>query len=394
MPNTMSRVASPEEVLASCQGAPALYRDFNFLDALNQMSRLTLRQPEGDQLQRFPAEVRLMIFEEVLSAWPQTLYRGAFTFGPLDPHEFDGEVQVSWQILATCHQYYEEAHHLLYAKNHMAFCTTAKGKPGMFWRFPIRPHFLKYVTNLSIFYRADEPTKPSSKRVGYFIKAVARLAVDMEHLTILISSDQRYERACPWDILFCDHPVSKAILYTIEKKNVKNLKLRFHDGANLFPGFACFLEQTFLKDGKPVDRTLTFTTSCSCAPYMGQPNIFCHFCQWPRSTWDLKPIEDPVHPAVVEAGQTRMMDMQDDLFNLGILPPKSETEDKDEDEDTAVGPYGGGPPIEDTYDEDRLAFTLGVRLPPRKPWPFVSRVRAPAVWSFQQTKITNYYKVP
>ncbi|KAH9860328.1 hypothetical protein J1614_011658 [Plenodomus biglobosus] len=393
MPTTMSRVATAEEVLASYQGVPAWYEDFTVMDATKQVSQLSLTQPEGDQLQRFPAEIRLMIFEEVLSVWPQMVYRGAFDFGPLDPNEFDGEIQISWQILATCRLYYEEAHPILYGKNRIAFCTGAKGRPGSFWRFPIRPHFMKYVTDLSIFYRADEPGKPSAKRVSHFIKALARLAINLQQLTILISSDQRYERACPWDIIFCDHPVAKAIVHMIEKKTIKNMKLRLHDGARVFPGFARFLEQTFLKDGKPVDRTLSFTTSCSCAPYMDMPHIFCFFCQWPRNIWELKPIEELVHPVTVEASQKRMMEMQDDLFELGILPPKDDNEDEVEVEDSAVGPYGGGPPMEDTYDEDRLAFTLGVRLPPRQPWPFISEVEAPAVWSFEQTKITDYYSV-
>ncbi|KAF2845099.1 hypothetical protein T440DRAFT_283785 [Plenodomus tracheiphilus IPT5] len=392
MSNAMSCIATAEEVLASHQGAPAPYQNFSIIDAMNQLSQLALSRPEGDQFMRFPAEVRIMIYEELLSVWPHPVFRGAFTFGPIDPHEFDGEMVISWQILATCRLYYEEAYPILYSKNHFIFCTGAKGNPGMFWRFPIATRYMPFITNLSIFYRADEPTKQASKRVGHFMLALARLAVNLEHLTVLISSDQRYEQACPWDIIFCDHPVAKAIVRLVENKTVKNLRIRLHDGARLFPGFACHLDQTFMGH-MPVDRTLIFTMSCSCAPIKGQPSQWCSFCQWPRHIWDLKPIEDRVHPVHAEAGQSRMMDMQADLFELGILPPKDDTDEEEkEEENVAVGGGGGGPP-EDTYEEDLPAFTLGVRLPPRKKHPFRTEISAPAVWSFEQTKITNFYGV-
>ncbi|KAI8936127.1 hypothetical protein NX059_007626 [Plenodomus lindquistii] len=388
MTNALSRVADADVCVPPYI---VIHRDPAAKAAADLKYERNRAEREGDQLRRLPTELRLVVFENLLSVWPHKVYHGAFDFGPLERKEFDGEIQISWQILATCRLYHEQAYPVLYGKNRLVFCTGARGTPGMFWRFPIKPRYMQCVTDLSIFYRANEGSTQSSKRVGHFIMALGRHAVNLKHLTILFSSDMRYEKLCLWDIIFCDHPIAKAILYLIEMKTVQHLKLRFHDGARIYPNYARFLEQVFNEDGAPADRTLSFTLSCSCAPYMDVPFTWCRFCQWSRQELDFKPVEEQVLAHHVEATQRHMMEMQHDLFEKGILPPKEDTED--DDEDAAVGPYRGGGPVEDTYDEDRPAFTLGVRLPPRGLWPFRSVIQTPAVWYYTQTKITDYFGV-
>jgi hypothetical protein len=59
----------------------------------------------------------------------------------------------------------------------------------------------------------------------------------------------------------------------------------------------------------------------------------------------------------------RMMDMQDDLFHLGILPPKDDDEEEiDEDEEYLVsdGPYRIPLKALDLYDELKPAFYSGM----------------------------------
>lgn len=65
-----------------------------------------------------------------------------------------------------------------------------------------------------------------------------------------------------------------------------------------------------------------------------------------------------MYPAELESDQERMMDLQEDLFLLGLLPPKDDLEE-DSDKD-ATGPYVDGRLVEDTYEENRLAFSLGM----------------------------------
>lgn len=357
-----------------------------------KLAALTLGAEKPDQLRKFPAEIRLMIFEELLTVWPHVIYRGAHDFGPLDSREFEEEISVPWQILATCRKYYEEGMPILYAKNRFVFCTGKGGSPGMFWRFPIHTRCMSYLTDLGIYLRCDTPTKEAARRVAHFMTAIIRLSKNLESLVLLISSDCMYEKVCPWDIMFCDHPVAKALVQLIEAKTVKHLKIRLHDNANLFPGFAKFLNQCFYKDGAPTNRSLIFSRSCTCprlrptqAPYV------CVHCSWPILQLDFRPIESYVHPFGVESDMERMMEMQDELFERGILPLKDDDEDEEDDE-TNVGPYGGGPPIEDNYEENRKAFYSGMLLPGQ-----VRRYRgiisAPADWFFRQTKITEFFNV-
>lgn len=83
----------------------------------------------------------------------------------------------------------------------------------------------------------------------------------------------------------------------------------------------------------------------------------CEFCSWPRDVD--KPIDIPIPPEDAESDQERMMDLQEHLFKVGLLPPKNDI-DVEEDEEEDKGPYhNGSVPVEDTYEEDRLAFHSG-----------------------------------
>jgi hypothetical protein len=207
-----------------------------------------------------------MIFEELLIVFPKIILRGASKFGPLQKQEFDEDVKVPWQILSTCRKYYEEALPILYGKNKFGFCTGAKGSPGSFWRFPVRPKVMPYLTDLGVYFRADDPKTEASKRVGNFLRALNRHAKHLEHLTVTAASDRFYEAACPWDIVFGEHPVAQALVHLVKSKSVKHLTIRLQDGACFFPSFACFLDQTFRQHNDDPERSLTFTLSCTCPP--------------------------------------------------------------------------------------------------------------------------------
>ncbi|KAF1845568.1 uncharacterized protein K460DRAFT_405822 [Cucurbitaria berberidis CBS 394.84] len=386
MPNVLSKIARVNEAFAPGQCNPVL--DI----AVRQLASLSLEK--HDLLSEFPTEIRLMIFEELLVVWPKIVFRGAHEFGPLDEREFEGAIPIPWQILATCRRYYEEAMPIMYSKNRFVFCTGKGGEPGMFWRFPIHTRYMPYLTDLGIYLRADTPTKEAARRVAHFIKAITRLAVHLQYLVVLISSDCLYEKLCPWDIIFCDHPVAKSLVQLVEAKAVKHVKIRLHDNACLFPGFAQFLHQTFYKDGVPADRSIVFSRSCTCPPPCpNHPATYCLHCGWPVFSPPYKPIDVLVGPAGVESDMERMMDMQHELFELGVLPPKDDDEEPEEgNEEANVGPYGGGPPIEDDYEENRKAFDSGMLLPGQVRR-YYGEVTAPSVWFFQQTKVTDYFEV-
>ncbi|KAJ4370768.1 hypothetical protein N0V83_005290 [Neocucurbitaria cava] len=342
----MSRIAPLDEPAAQGNSIQDL--------VIRQTAALSLHKPD-DLLSYFPTEIRLMIFEELLIVWPKIVFRGARDFGPLAEQEFEEEITIPWQILATCKQYYWEAMPIMYSMNRFVFCTGQGGDPGKFWRFPIQIRYMPYITDLGIYLRADVPTKEAAKRIAHFIKALARHAVNLDHLVVMISSDSLYDHTCPWDIIFCDHPVATELVSLIEAATVQHLKIRLHDNACLFPSFAQFLHHTFYKDGVPADRTLAFSRSS-------------------------------------ESTMEHMMDMQHELFEMGILPPKDDDDLEDDDEETNPGPYGGGGPMEDDYEEHRKAFDSGMLLPGE-----VRRYRGevipPAVWFFEQTKITDFYEV-
>ncbi|KAF2176666.1 hypothetical protein K469DRAFT_755519 [Zopfia rhizophila CBS 207.26] len=398
MPNVISRVV-PEQ---SCtNGQRSIAMDIT----LHSVPNSTPGRKDG--LRRFPTEVRLLIFEELLIVWPKTVFRGAREFGPLDKKEFDGKISISCQILQTCRKYHDEAAPIMYGKNKLVFCTGEYGNPGQFMRFPINVRYMPYATDLGIYFRATDPKEESSKRVAHFIKAIARRGTSLQNLVVLTSSDRYHEAVCPWDIPFCDHPVSKALVNLVESKTVRHLKLRVHNGACFFPGFASFLKQIFEQNRPTTGRSITFTRSCTCpngCPL--HPANDCFMCGWPKQEKHNKPIEEVVpNPILIESCMERMMDMQSELYELGILPPRDNDEDEDED-DVNVGPYSLPP--EDDYEEKKPAFESGLyynqsgcfcvacsntcSFLPGQFRRYRSVLKAPAVWYFRQTKITEFFK--
>ncbi|KAF2876814.1 hypothetical protein BDV95DRAFT_483284 [Massariosphaeria phaeospora] len=386
MPNVISRIA-PEPVAAGYRHSPVL--DI----VLRSMSNVAL--VKHDLLRYFPTEIRLMIFEELLVVNPKTVFRGAHEFGPLDDKEFSEEIPIPWQILLTCRKYHEECVPIMYGKNRFVFCTGAGGEPGQFWRFPIHSRYMHYLTDLGIYLRADDPNKEAARRVGLFLKAIARLATNLKHLTVMVSSDRFYDAVCPWDILFGDHPVAEALVFVTEAQNIKHLKIRLHDGACLFPVFASFLSQNFYGVESATNRSITFTRSCTCPPACPHiPATTCFMCGFPKDEKHKKPIEVVMsNPSYVEAGETRMMNLQADLFELGLLPPTDDDDDVEEVEaDANGGLHMTGFFEEDDYEENRLAFSSGFLLPGQSRH-YRGEVRAPKEWSFKQLRITDYFSV-
>ncbi|KAF2242745.1 hypothetical protein BU26DRAFT_467158, partial [Trematosphaeria pertusa] len=300
-----------------------------------------------------------MIYEELLIVWPKTVFRGARQFGPLSPKEYNEDVILHWQILLTCRKYFEEGAPVMYGGNKLVFCTGKGGDPGQFWRFPINIRYMRYVTDLGIYLRADKPTSQASQRVAHFMKALARHGKKLNRLVVLLGSDRYYEAACPWDIPFFDHPVSQALVQLVKSQTVNHLKIRVHDGALLYNGFGSYLCQTFRENGSIAGRSLAFTFSCTCPPHCPlYPQNDCFLCGWPLEFPDQAPVEFPSNPAGVEALVERTMELQDDLFQLGLLPPKDDDDEEADEED--AGPYTTGQPVEDTYEDNRLAFHSGL----------------------------------
>ncbi|KAF2786895.1 hypothetical protein K505DRAFT_216654, partial [Melanomma pulvis-pyrius CBS 109.77] len=291
-----------------------------------------------DVLNILPIEIRLMIFEDLLVVY-KTVFRGAEDFGQLDKNEFQEEVPIPWQILSTCRQYHDEAAPIMYGMNRLVFCTGPSGEPGYFYHFPISTRYLQFVTDMGIYFQADDPAKQAAKRVANFIKALIKYATKLENLVVLASSDRWYKLAeCHWDILWCDHPVSKQLVCLIKSKIVTNLKLRFHDGAVLYQMFGRHLEQLFRTTGSTQGRSIVFTWSCACPinsyPYpIGNPSHgFCVNCSWPRQHHEQKPIEVVVYPMDIETDQERLMALQAVLFSFGLLPQKNDNEEEEEEE--------------------------------------------------------------
>ncbi|KAF2265667.1 hypothetical protein CC78DRAFT_183534 [Lojkania enalia] len=368
----------------------------------------SILNPEYDQpdtLLRYPTEIRLMIFEELLVVWPNTVFRGSIEFGPLDKKECSDELDIPWQILQTCSKYHEEAAPIMYGKNKFIFCTGEAGEPGQFWRFPISRRYMPYVTDLGVYFRADDPNEVAAKRVAHFINAATRNARNLEYFVVLASSDRFYDAECPWDIPFFDHPVCKALIRVVESRAVKHLKVRVHDGACFFPGFARFLLQTFQSRGSTEGRSITFSRSCTCPPVLHQySNGSCSLCGWPRNDIGRKPIEEIVHPACIESSQERMsrvtspevtgrlttiVEMQDDLFFLGVLPPKDDDDDDGRMEDEELMPGR----LEDEYYEMLPGLTASeLLLNGQASIRYRSPLKAPKVWNFRQMQITEMLK--
>jgi hypothetical protein len=292
-------------------------------NAKSDITRLTVKDAikKGMNLLNFlPTEVRLMVFEELLVVYPKAVFRGAKHFGPLDKNEFNEGVSIPWQILQTCRKFHDEAAPILYGKNKLIFCTGSCGYSGWFLTIPVSIRYLELVTDIGIYFRADDPRKPAAKKVAKFIEAITQRTQKLDKLVVLVSSDRFYEAMCPWDILWCDHPVSKQLVHLIESEKVNHLKLRFHDGAGVYQEFGRFLAQHFWETvGATEGRSLTFTRSCSCPSNPDQPAPVCFNCGWPTEYKDQKPIEEACHPMLIEANQERLMDLQDDLLTLGLL---------------------------------------------------------------------------
>ena len=226
-----------------------------------------------DLLQIFAAEIRLMIFEELLIISPETIFVGAKDFTPLDEYNDECKPAVPWQILATCSTYHDEAAPILYGKNKLAFCTGRRGGPGAFTSFPVSIRYMEYVTDLGIYFQVDNPKKVAAERVATFLNTVVSKAKKLEKLELLASSDRWHGMYCPWDIMFCDHPVAKAMVKVIESKKVTHLKIRCHDGARLYQVFGRFLEQHFVQSGSTDGRSITFAQSVSASRHREMPLI-------------------------------------------------------------------------------------------------------------------------
>lgn len=348
-----------------------------------QCASLSVKEPVN-RLDVLATELRLMIWVELLVVWPKKVFRGSRAFGVLDKEECDGDIQMPWQIIATCQKYYFEAVPIMYSLNRFAFCTGKAGSPGEFWRFPIKPRYMPLIQDLSIYLRADTPTKEAARRVGHFLRAINRHAINIKQLTVVISSDRHYDARCPWDIVFGDHPVFKALELIVETPTIQHLRIRFHDGALLFPQLALYLNQQFER-ANHYGRSLTFSQSCTCAVLSANPSeTECDVCGCPRADLATKPVELIVPPDWVESGMERMMDMQWDLFVLGILPPVD-----DDDDELEVDP--NHVPFEDESEEIRKGFHAA-----QPEWGRVQRYRglrwAPRVWRFRQSLITEYFR--
>ncbi|KAH7131957.1 hypothetical protein B0J11DRAFT_612134 [Dendryphion nanum] len=391
MPNVLSHMAP----MSQSMGRPV---------NSNVVVQLALRQApkkvkiETDLFGRLACEIRLMIWEYALTA-RGPIFRGGREFGQLQPNECKKEIGVPWQILATCKTYYGEAMPIMYECNTFIFCTGLKGTAGCFWRFPIAIRHLPFVKNLGIYYLVDSPYSEAARRVAHFITAATHHAVNLSNLTILLASDRFYNMDCTWDIPFCDHPVSKALVQVAEEKPASLITIRLHDGARLYPQFARHLAQLFATTENHKNSSLKFSLSCSCPPErLGDSDDddlvgHCELCYWPKNRqYDEDKPHDYVvsNPARVEATEDQIMDLQEELFNLRILPPKDDEDEQEEEDENKAGPYITGQPIHVSEDEYRLAFHANP-LDVAEGNIYRGVVRSPKCWSFRQTQITEFF---
>jgi hypothetical protein len=135
-------------------------------------------------------------------------------------------------------------------------------------------------------------------------------------------------------------------------------------------------------------------------------------CGKPKSERALKPVESILPcPSLTEPSEERMMDMQDDLFFLGQWPGMDE-DDGDEDEEYLVnsGPYKIL--ARDVFEDLRRAFNSRLwyrdrdyvsqcfwcgtsergTLAPGQDHRYLGEMKAPAVWYYRQTKLTEFFK--
>ncbi|KAF1954000.1 hypothetical protein CC80DRAFT_494241 [Byssothecium circinans] len=257
-----------------------------------------------------PGEIRNAIFEEVFIS-EATIHRGAEEFGPLaeqEKAEIEGTKKViSWQLLCTCRQYYEEAFPLLYAKNSLALCTGKNGAPGKVGAFPLTPTPMSLIKNVRISFRLDNPDKPAAGSVAKFLDAIVEYStIDVLRVTIA-SVAHHFDETNPWNILMMDHPVIGALERVMRSGAVRNLAIRLHDGAFLSPDFSRYLSQELLHG-----HHLIFLRSCSCHTYDSARN--CIVCGMSEDARSLEPIQRLILSHEADASPEMVDDCQYEIL--------------------------------------------------------------------------------
>lgn len=352
---------------------------------------------DEDRLSKLPTELRLMIFEEVLVK-PGSIFRGADEFGKFREKEYleGSEVIIPAGILQTCRKYHDEAAQIMYGKNFFIFCTGYEGSSGYFDRFPISRTYMPWVREIGVFFRVTDPQAEASSKVAHFIRSISRRAVDLHQLVVCAASDRYYEHKCPFDVLWPSHPVVQALLETISRKTVQNLKIRVHDDAAFSPGLACVLQDMFVRNGPAKGQTLTFTRSCTCpkgCPIHAREG--CQICGRPRqgTNEEDRPIEDVLPgPEWCEASFERMAELEDELLDLGILGAADQDEGggEENDEGSDSGLYFPAFSSGFCYDrEGNIHCHWPMEMLPR----YRGKMIAPKAWLLRQTMITTYFPV-
>lgn len=339
-----------------------------------------------------------MIFKELLIIWPGPLFRGAGEFGKFRKEEYlkGSEVIIPAGILQTCKKYHDEAGQIMYGKNFFIFCTGYDGSSGYFDRFPISRTYMPWVREIGVFFRATDPQAEASSKVAHFIVSISQRAMDLHQLVICAASDRYYEHTCPFDVLWPDHPVVRALLATISRKTVRNLKIRVHDDAAFSPGLACVLQDIFERNEPTKGQTLTFTRSCTCpkgCPIHAKEG--CQICGRPRqeTNEEGRPIEDVLPgPEWCEASFERMAELKYELLELGIIGDADQyEEDEDEGEersnfDLCFSAFNSG----FCYDrEGDVSYSWPMGMFPS----YRGEMVAPKAWLMKQMKITDHFLV-
>ncbi|PSN60559.1 hypothetical protein BS50DRAFT_506264 [Corynespora cassiicola Philippines] len=341
---------------------------------------------EPDMLRKLPTEIRLMIFR-LLLVIPRRIFCGAREFSSLCFSECDNfHLPIPWQILATCWQYFSEAMPIMYGENDIAFFTGRKSKAGKFIRFPVAIRYMPFLRHLSIYFSVDSPKSDAARRLGHFLTAIQR---QLHTLAIVAASERFFEERSLWYVVYCDHPLAKAISKLVSSTTVAHLKIRTHNGAMFYPSWVRYIETTFKQNRDPAKSLIEFSCSCSCNQWVIRPQNWriCYHCGWPKEWLYCKEMEIPVMAADLECSQTRLMEMEDRLFELGILPGNETDEEVDRS-----GPYATGRPVEDTYDDDLPAFHSGALLPEQRR-KYRGESATPATWRFKQTKLHDFFTV-
>lgn len=337
-----------------------------------------------------------MIFEELLVIRPGPLFRGAGEFGKFRKEEYskESEVIIPAGILQTCRKYHDEAGQIMYGKNFFIFCTGHDGSSGYFNRFPISRTYMPWVREIGVFFRVTDPQAEASSKVAHFITSISQRAMDLHQLVVCAASDRYYEHTCPFDILWPDHPVVRALLATISRKTVQNLKIRVHDDAAFSPGSARALQDIFERNEPTKGQTLTFTRSCTYpegCPIHAKEG--CQICGRPRQGTNEEPIEDVLpSPEWCEASFGRMAELEYEFLGPGIIGDVDQyEEDEDEGEersnfDLCFSAFNSG----FCYDrEGNVHYSWPIEMFPS----YRGEMVAPKVWLMKQTKITDHFLV-